>query len=123
MGPVNNDTNDMTIGDRIEREYQDEIFDWMVEHGEMGIPDADSIRSFLRQSGVSFRELSGESWVVHFFVTLLISLRMLNNLWRKVFQNKGERARKLGRIGVLSGRTPYRKLWIVNRIESESKEG
>ena len=97
--------------------------DWMVEHGEMGIPDADSIRSSLHQSGASFRELSGESWVVHFFVTLLISLRVLNNLWRKVFQKKGVRAGKLGRIGVLSGRAPYRKLWVVNLAKSESKEG
>jgi len=97
--------------------------DWMAEHREMEIPDAGSIRLSLSQSGASFRELPGESWVIHFFVTLLISLRMLNNQWRKMFQNKRELAGKLGRIGVLSGRAPYRKLWIVNRTESESKEG
>jgi hypothetical protein len=95
---------------------------WLIEHADMGIPDADSIRSAIHESGASFRELSGESWVVHFFVTLLISLRVLNNVWRRIFRKRAACARKMGRIGILSGRAPYRRLWIVSRVESTSTQ-
>lgn len=91
--------------------------EWMIEHIRMGIPDAESIRSVLRHCSVSFRELPGESWITHFVVTLLISSRLLNNFWRRVFLKNTGRVRKIGRISILTGRSPYRRLWVVSSTE------
>lgn len=88
--------------------------EWMIEHRQMGMPDAASIRTILNGCNVRYREVRGESTVTHFFVTLLISFRVLNNLWRRVFFRKINRARMIGRCAPLAGLLPYRRLWIVD---------
>jgi hypothetical protein len=93
--------------------------EWMVEHRQMGMPDAAAIRSCLDECSVSYREVSGESSILHPVITLLISMKVLNNCWRRILFRRPGRARFVGRCASLAGLLPYRRLWIVECKQPE----
>ncbi|HDH57890.1 MAG TPA: class I SAM-dependent methyltransferase [Bacteroidetes bacterium] len=88
--------------------------DWLEEHNRKGIPDADEIQNTLKEQGVNWREMPGESCFTHFLVSLLIATRFLNNLWSSIIRDKPDLARRVAEWGAFPGVSPYRRLWIVS---------
>lgn len=96
--------------------------DWLEEHLQKRIPDADQIRDALLQQGATWREISGESTLMHFIVSLLISSRFLNRLWASIFSGKPRRVDLFARLRLMPHSRPYRRLWVIHTAgEGQSK--
>jgi hypothetical protein len=96
--------------------------DWLEEHLQKKIPDADEIRKALLQQGATWREIIGESTLMHFIISLLISSRFLNRLWALIFSGKPRRAESFAGLRLLPNSRPYRRLWIIHAAgEGQSK--
>jgi len=88
---------------------------WLEDHLSKIIPDAAAIRAVLEEQKTTWREIAGESGAGHFFVSLLISSKILNRFWSTVFRRRPDRARAVARFASLGAGKGYRKLWIVNK--------
>jgi SAM-dependent methyltransferase len=86
---------------------------WLPEHFRNRLPDGEDIRRILKENGVTFAEICGESCLVHLPVSFLISTRRLNRFWRFLFYRRPGRAQKVAGIATLGGLLPYRRLWQV----------
>lgn len=87
---------------------------WLKEHLERRIPDFNEIRAAIEETGKPFREESGESVITHFFVTFLISIKALNQIWKKLFFKHPSTAVEAAKIASFPEFLSYRKLWIID---------
>ncbi|MFH1734338.1 MAG: class I SAM-dependent methyltransferase [bacterium] len=87
---------------------------WLQEHLDRGIPDIEFIRTAIQATGKSYREASGESVVTHFFVSLLIALRSMNQVWKSLLSGRPGGARELAKMSSFPEFLPYRKLWVID---------
>jgi len=118
------------VEDRLSKLYQMlgvSAPDWLQDHLRKVIPDSDAIRQTLDEHKASWREITGESTTAHFFVSLLISIKIINRLWEFIFRGRANAAKRLGSARILVGRRHYRKLWVVKptkpAIENGSNRG
>lgn len=88
--------------------------EWLQEHLNKRIPGSKEITGGLKQSGISWLEVPGESAITHVIVSLLISAKFLNNIWRSLFITRAERAKRIASLGSFLGTSPYRRLWVVD---------
>jgi hypothetical protein len=94
--------------------------DWLTEHLERRLPDPEEITSALAESGLSWREVPGESTLAHLTVSLLIGLKFLNALWRSLFERRPDRAKWIASIGSFRADNLYRRLWVVDCAKEKS---
>lgn len=88
--------------------------DWLEDHQQKGLPEAEAIRYVLRQCGVAWREIPGESTLTHLLVSMLISSRLLNRWWETIFSKKPHLAIRIAQMHLFSGIRRYRRLWVIN---------
>jgi hypothetical protein len=89
--------------------------DWLKEHLELTLPNPDAIRQALETADAKAREVSGESVLTHFLVSLLISTNAANRCWTRLFLNRPDRAKRLGKCRLLKWGPGYRRLWVVKK--------
>ncbi len=99
---------------RLYRFFTLPVPDWLEEHQAETIPDPEAIQSVLSESGVPYREIGGESALAHFVISLLISTKFMNNVWKSIFQDRPDRAVNAAHLARFPGSTAYRRLWIIN---------
>lgn len=87
--------------------------DWLEDHLHKVIPDSETIRQALIEQHAAHREISGESALMHFLVSLLTSMKILNRLWEKIFGGKPERIQRFATMPILRMGWHYRKLWVI----------
>lgn len=93
--------------------------DWLLQHLERTIPDSGVVDQALDEIRVRVSRYDGESACAHCWISLLISMRWLNTIWRTILSGKPSRARKLSKFGVLRGKKHYRRLWVIEPIAAE----
>jgi SAM-dependent methyltransferase len=89
--------------------------DWLSEHLDLQLPDPEVIREALQEQRASCTEIKGEGVLAHMFVTLLISTKVANRFWAKLFQSRPARAKLLVKCPLLRLGPSYRRLWVVGK--------